>query len=1229
MTVSPKVSVLLTSYNHAKYLHESIESVLNQTYKNFELIIWDDASTDNSWNIISSYTDERIRSFKNETNQFIEYFRKAISDVVEGEYIAIHHSDDVWEPQKLEKQVVFLDENPQVGAVFSNALVIREDGKPFEDMSHFYYKIFDQPNRTRYEWLNYFFYHGNALCHPSVLIRKVCYDECGLYRYGLAQLPDYDMWVRLCLKHEIHVMPEKLVRFRVRADDSNSSGNRLDAQIRGQFEFLQLLDNYKNVPSIQELIKIFPNAEKYLKPEGYNLGFALAMVALESNTYQVTELFGLNILFEILNDPNSAKEIKELYNFSYHDFFVFTGKYDVFSAELMLTFAQQIAEKEEVVQSLKEKVAEREQAIKLLDEKVAEHQRDLAEIRSSKAWKILILLRRIRVVVFPFEEIKKRKRSNRLKKEEALIRPSGLFDETWYLSNNADIINSKIDPLHHYLLFGGFERRDPSPHFNSGWYLDTYNDVKKAGINPLVHYLEFGKEEGRTAKPAQPVQMASEFQISSGTIDLAQNTRVYETAVVLHLFYEDLFYEIKEYLQNLKDFDLYISMPYSNRGFTDQIFASFPNAKIYLTENRGRDVLPFISIYQNISLLNYKYLLKIHTKKSFHRDDGGAWRTDIYRKLIGSTEVVHSILSAFENDPTIGIIGPKGHVIDYRTYTWITNRLKPEELARKVGIYIKEDHPYSFVAGLMFWAKPKSLQYLTLLPIEPEDFEPEPLEPDGALVHALERFTGLVAEEIGYSICESDELGKISEPRRGSPSASYPFGVSIPKGRRYRLSMFVRKMRLRGFPIGSRREMMAKILVEAIRNPRNPNLPKKIEQLFALITPEQLSKKLLECLASNEYVISLSHDDYTRIVGGVQLVVNDEQVTYNERGIDYLHIYPFITNPRLLRNHESFVIGINCNGKSIGALNSGDFLAVLKRLKSKRLLNVLIHHTLGFEISFIYRILNELGNKRGRFWLHDNFSICPGYTLLRNDLVYCDAPDVNSNTCVTCKYGNARRLQQPVFRKFFENNLLEVVAPSQFTLDLWKQKSSFAIISEKVVPHIDLNWKGILPSRQPNHPIRIGFLGYPVYWKGWETWMRLVGNFSGDSRYQFYCFTSRSKVSDKMKRVSVSVSKNDRFSMVKALRDHKIDVAFLWSLCPETFSFTLYESLAAGCYVLTYKDSGNIQAYLNQNKNRGLVLNDEQALFELLSGDDLNSMVMDYQKNGRPQAEFSFLPEFD
>src|SRR5215510_8500706 len=124
MAETSKVTVIFTSYNHAKYLRDAIDSVLNQTYSDFELIIWDDASTDESWEIIESYSDPRIRAFKNETNLRGGNIRRALAQGVYGEYIAVQHSDDIWESQKLEKQIAFLDENPQIGAVFTNALII-------------------------------------------------------------------------------------------------------------------------------------------------------------------------------------------------------------------------------------------------------------------------------------------------------------------------------------------------------------------------------------------------------------------------------------------------------------------------------------------------------------------------------------------------------------------------------------------------------------------------------------------------------------------------------------------------------------------------------------------------------------------------------------------------------------------------------------------------------------------------------------------------------------------------------------------------------------------------------------------------------------------------------------------------------------------------------------------------------------------------------------------------
>ncbi|MDP4679629.1 MAG: glycosyltransferase, partial [Cyclobacteriaceae bacterium] len=136
-----KISVILTSFNHAKYLREAIDSTLAQTFTDFELIIWDDASTDNSWKIIQSYSDPRIKVFRNERQRRGVYgINRAITEIAEGEYIAIHHSDDVWEPEKLQKQVDFLNKNQDMGAVFTNAHIIGEESEPFVDESHFYYK---------------------------------------------------------------------------------------------------------------------------------------------------------------------------------------------------------------------------------------------------------------------------------------------------------------------------------------------------------------------------------------------------------------------------------------------------------------------------------------------------------------------------------------------------------------------------------------------------------------------------------------------------------------------------------------------------------------------------------------------------------------------------------------------------------------------------------------------------------------------------------------------------------------------------------------------------------------------------------------------------------------------------------------------------------------------------------------------------------------------------------
>ena len=348
-----KVSICMSSYNHANFLREAIDSVLNQTFEDFELFIYDDASTDASWQVIQSYTDARITSFRSVANQHDKaWMKKVIYKMASGDLIAVHHSDNLWEPEKLQKQVSYLEAHPDTGAVFTNIQNINEAGEPLDDNPN------KDINRNRHEWLNYFFYRGNGLCHPSILIRKKCFDACGFYRNGLAQLPDFDLWVRLCMHYEIHVIPEKLVRYRVRADRSNIGGNRPDARIRMQFEFLQLLENYTKIPTYEEFVKIFPAAEKYYRPDGYDIGYILGMTALELQESSARtrmfgiptyHLFGLKLLFEALNDPARADKIKELYGFGHKELIALTGSHDVFSFEEKKYLRSKLREKEEGV----------------------------------------------------------------------------------------------------------------------------------------------------------------------------------------------------------------------------------------------------------------------------------------------------------------------------------------------------------------------------------------------------------------------------------------------------------------------------------------------------------------------------------------------------------------------------------------------------------------------------------------------------------------------------------------------------------------------------------------------------------------------------------------------------------------------------------------------------------------------------------------------------------------
>ena len=258
-----------------------------------------------------------------------------------------------------------------------------------------------------------------------------------------------------------------------------------------------------------------------------------------------------------------------------------------------------------------------------------------------------------------------------------------------------------------------------------------------------------------------------------------QITKKHDTAVVIHIYYPDLWEEIDHYLQNLdNDFDLYISMPEGLMEFKDTVFQEYPNAHILFHKNIGRDVAPFLQIFQTIYPLNYKYLLKLHTKKSPHREDGELWRQDLFKKLLSSSENIQMVKSTFDSQENVGIIAPRGHVLDFIHYKGLVeNKELLDVFTGKLGIPFDENSNFNFIAGTMFWAKPTALQYVNLVPISDADFEPEPIKKDGTIVHAFERFVGLSVSHSGFTILEIDEKGGLFTP---SPLDDHPFPFAQP-----------------------------------------------------------------------------------------------------------------------------------------------------------------------------------------------------------------------------------------------------------------------------------------------------------------------------------------------------------------------------------------------------------------------------------------------------------------
>ncbi|WP_162818168.1 glycosyltransferase [Aquirhabdus parva] len=308
-TKRPKVSVVIPSYNHCDYVAAAINSVLNQTFQDFEIVVTDDGSSDGTPDIVATFTDPRIKLKRFEKNKGACWATNDAIRRAQGDYIAVLNSDDEFLPEKLQKQVALLDSHPEFGAVFAYPEIMDEEGNVLSvEGQQKHAGIFNESNKPQAQWLSRLL-QTNCLCHPTVLIRRTCYDAVGLYSPNLRSLPDYEMWVRVLLHTNIYIIQEPLIRMRIFAAGGNESGQRPDQFRRMYWEHIPIIKRLLAAPHDlwREMLSQFMDVSELPQIENYQREFEFAALCTKING--LSHLMAAMQVISAINDDSEEAVI--------------------------------------------------------------------------------------------------------------------------------------------------------------------------------------------------------------------------------------------------------------------------------------------------------------------------------------------------------------------------------------------------------------------------------------------------------------------------------------------------------------------------------------------------------------------------------------------------------------------------------------------------------------------------------------------------------------------------------------------------------------------------------------------------------------------------------------------------------------------------------------------------------------------------------------------------------
>lgn len=378
-------------------------------------------------------------------------------------------------------------------------------------------------------------------------------------------------------------------------------------------------------------------------------------------------------------------------------------------------------------------------------------------------------------------------------------------------------------------------------------------------------------------------------------------------------------------------------------------------------------------------------------------------------------------------------------------------------------------------------------------------------------------------------------------------------------------------------------------------------------------------ERVIEILAAetggdfSNLIITICHDDYRKTPGGIQLCIQREQEVAQKSGYCYMAIFPAKPIPRLLAHNEykDSMVDVVLSGELIGRVLAEDLVAALTRVRSGSAAKaVIIHQLMGQAPEFVARVAITSGAEKIFFWLHDYFSLCPSYALQRNGIKYCNAPSVNSNSCQLCLYGQERKSHVQRVEQLFQMFDIHVISPSEVAIQVWRNGFSTTPRLNSILPHLDISWSPIKeapPLVIEAGPFHLAFTGTIASLKGWQTFERVARRLASSDRFRFSVLSMQKPSISKLHHEEVRVTTADKTVMIQRLQSLAVDCVIHWARWPETFSFSAYEAIASGAYIITNSGSGNVAAYVHKT-GKGKVFENEGDLISFLESDEFLEM---------------------